>query len=468
MGTLDRARSLPGGARLIGLFERFVPRGAVVLSVLTFASYAMGLVRDRVLTRSFGAGAELDAFNAAFVIPELVLGVIVASGLAAPFIPIYTGLKRDDAGAAHGFGQTILTGAVLAMAVAGAILFVIAPWTVEIVAPGFGPEQRDLYTALFRVMSVTPVIFAASIALGEVLVAERRFVFYGLAPLLYNLGIVLGTLVLTGSIGIFGPAVGAVLGALLHLGIRVIGTFRTTFRIRPRLTIHTRAVGEFIRLMIPKTLSSPVEPLTFLFFTRVASGLVAGSITTVNLARNFQSVPVSLIGVAFSIAAFPGLAAAYAAGDRPGYTRLVRSNSATIGVLTTLAAVGLAVVGPLAVGLFFGGGRFDADDVARTSLALSVFALSVPFESLGHLLSRAIYATRHTVLQVVATLVGFGVTILSTIMLVEPLGATAIPLGFSLGAIVRCVLLAVVLVRRIRSMPTTPSHLVDSPEASPA
>ena len=453
--------ALPGAPTIAALLERFVPRGAIVLSILTFAAYVMGLVRDRILTRTYGAGVELDTYNAAFVLPELTLGVIVASGLAAPFIPLYAGLRRDSDPAAHAFGQTILTLAVLAMAIAAAILFVIAPLTADIVAPGFGPEQRALYTDLFRVMCITPVIFAGSIALGEVLVAERRFVFYGLAPLLYNAGIVIGTLALSDRIGIFAAAVGAVLGALLHLGIRVVGILRTPFRIRPRLSVHMRAIREFFRLMIPKTLSSPVEPLTFLFFTRVASTLVAGSITTINLARNFQSVPVSLIGVAFSIAAFPPLSAAYAAGDRSGFVRLVRHNSLTIGLLTTVAAVGLALVGPFAIGLFFGGGRFDEDDVARTSLVLAVFAISVPFESLGHLVSRAIYATRHTLYQVIATLVGFGVTVAVTLAVVGPLGAVAIPLGFSAGAAVRLVLLVLVLVRRIRSMPSTPTHLVD-------
>jgi putative peptidoglycan lipid II flippase len=280
-------------ARARALVARVIPRGAILLSVLTFASYGMGLVRDRILTRTFGAGTELDTFNAAFVIPELTFGVIVASGLAAPFIPIFAGLKRDDGEpAAHVFGQTILTMAVLAMGVVAAVLFVLAPLTVEVVAPGFGPAQRAQYTDLFRVMCVTQVLFAGSMGLGEVLVAERRFFFYGAAPLLYNVGLVAGTLLLADRVGIFAPAIGAVLGAALHLALRAVGvSARTSFRIRPRLAVRSAAIREFFRLMIPKTASSPIEPITFLYFTSVASGLAAGSITTVNLARNFQSVP---------------------------------------------------------------------------------------------------------------------------------------------------------------------------------
>ena len=461
----DRAAPI---VRARAQLERIVPRGAILLSVLTFASYGMGLVRDRMLTRTFGAGAELDTFNAAFVIPELTFGVIVASGLAAPFIPIFTGLERARGEpSAHAFGQTILTLAVLTMTVVAAVLFVIAPLTVELVAPGFGPAQRAQYVELFRIMCVTQILFAGSMTLGEVLVARRRFFFYGAAPLLYNLGIVVGTLLFADSLGILAPAIGAVLGAALHLGLRVIGVrIRTSFRIRPRLTVRTPEVREFFRLMIPKTASSPLEPILFLYFTSVASELAAGSITTVNLARNFQSVPVSLIGVAFSVAAFPAFAAIYAAHDRRGFARLVGTNAVTIGLLTGAAALVLIVAGPLAIEVLLGGGRFDAEDVAQTALVLSVFALAIPFESLGHLLSRAIYATHHTLLQVGASLVGFAVTVVATQLLLDALDILAIPAAFALGSAVRFALLVVVLLGRIRRMDGRPEADAVSPPAA--
>jgi putative peptidoglycan lipid II flippase len=444
------------------MFERFVPRGALILSILTFASYVMGLIRDRILTRTFGAGEELDAFNAAFVIPELSLGIVVASGVAAPFIPIFTGLRREDQPGSQAFGQTILTLAVVAMGVVSALLFVFAPLTVNIVASGFGPAQQQLYIELFRVMTLTPIIFAASLVLGEVLIADRRFVYYGLAPILYNAGLAFGALALSPEFGIFGAAIGAVLGAILHLLIRVIGISRTNFQIRARLQLATTALRDFFRLMLPKTASSPIEPLTFLFFTNVASTLVAGSITSVSLARNFQSVPVSLVGVAFSLAVFPALATAYAAGDRRTFSRLVRTNTLSIGLLTVAATVGLVVIGELAIEVLLGGGLFDQEDVQRTGLVLAVFAIAIPFESLGHLFSRAIYATRHTKLQVVASLIGFVVTIAATLLTVDALDIVAIPFGFALGSLVRFVLLVAVLVPRMRRMPEAPG---DAPEA---
>src|SRR5919197_789289 len=446
------SRLAPIVAPARSILDRFLPRGALLLSVLTFGSYLMGLVRDRLFARTFGAGAELDAYNAAFVLPELLFDVIIAGGLAAPFVPVYSKLASEDREAADDLGRTVLTAGVALMAVIAIVLFAIAPLTVAVVAPSFDATQRDLYTDLFRMMCITPLIFTASIALGEILVAKRRFLFYGLAPLLYNGGIVAGTVLLGSELGIFGAAVGAVVGALLHLAIRTAGILRSDFAIRPRLVLGTTAVREFVALMIPRMASAPIEPLTFQFFTSVASGFVAGSVSSVSFARNFQSVPVALIGIAFSLAAFPALSASAATGDRSRFLAILRQNMVTIAALTTAAALVLLVGSRLVIDIMLGGGRFDAEDVSRTSSVLAVFALSVPLESLTYPLARAIYATRSTLLPVAASIVGFVVTLAATIALEPPLGLLAVPAGFTIGIGTRLALLALSLPFRVRRM----------------
>ncbi|HSH34000.1 MAG TPA: lipid II flippase MurJ, partial [Actinomycetota bacterium] len=155
-------------------------------------------------------------------------------------------------------------------------------------------------------------------------------------------------------------------------------------------------------------------------------------------------------------AVFPALATAYAAGDKRTFGRLVRVNTLSIGLLTTCAAIGLILIGERAIDVLLGGGLFDAEDVQRTALVLSVFAISIPFESLGHLYSRAIYATRHTRLQVVASLIGFVVTIAATLLTVDAFDIVAIPFGFAAGSAVRFVLLVAVLLPRMRRMPEVP------------
>ena len=431
---------------------RLFPPGALLLSVLTFGSYLVGLVRDRVQARTFGAGAELDAYNAAFQIPEVALGVLVGSGLAAPFVPIFLGLRESDERAARDFAGTILTLATAIILVATPILFVIAPATVDWVAPGFDADQRELYTNLFRLMLITPLLFAISDVLGELLVAERRFLWYALAPIVYNGGLVAGTILLAPRIGIFGPAVGAIVGAALHLGVRVAGMRRTTVRLRPAMRLRTPALRQFARLMLPKMASHPIEPLTFVQLNAIASTVAVGGISSVSFARNFQSVPVTVIGISFALAAFPALSAAAAAGDRPGFVRILGRNVVLVAILTSLAAVVLFVLSRFAIDVLLGGDQFDAAEVDRTVLVLAVFTLAIPFESLTHLLSRAIYATRNTLLQVAASVLAFGITIGSAVALAPGLGIAAVPLGFAIGQAAKVVLLAFALVPRLRTI----------------
>ena len=434
---------------------RRLPPGALLLSGLTFASYVVGLLRDRAFARTFGAGSDLDVYNAALVLPELVLDVLVFAGLSAAFVPVFTRTDGDDPAAGVAFARTILTTATMTMAVAVGVLFVIAPWTVQLVAPGFDAQQAALYTSLFRQMCLTALVFAVSFALGELLVARQRFLAYGIAPLLYNLGIVLGAVILGPRMGIEGVAVGTLVGSLLHLGVRAIGARRTGFRYRPAWAVRTGEFREYVRLAIPRAIAQPIEAITFLFFTSVASGMAAGSVSSVSFARNFQSVPVSLIGIAFSVAAFPVLSQVAATGDRLRFRRLVRENVVTIGVLSALAGIALALVAGLAIRVLLAGDAFDDSDVATTTALLVAFAISVPLEALSHMLSRSVFATRETVLPVIASVAGLLTVILSVVALRPTQGLVALPLGFAAGMAVRLAILALALRHRIRRMGAT-------------
>ena len=436
-------------ARARAIVFTALPTGAVVLSIVTFGSYGMGLFKDRMLGHLFGAGPELDAYIAAFKVPELALDVLVFGGLVAPFVPLFLGLRGEAEEQAKAFARTILTLSVAVMAVAAAILFVLAPQTVTLVAPGFTGDQRELYIGLFRVMCVTPVIFAASTVLGEILVAERRFLLYGLAPLMYSGGIAAGAFFLSDRMGIYGAAVGAVVGALAHLGIRLVGIYRTKFRPRPSLALRTKGLGEFSRLMIPTMASQLIMPLTFIYFTALASTLEPGSVTAVSYGSSFQALPVSLIGMSFAIAAFPAMSAAYAAGDRRGFARVFGINFATIGILSTAAAIGLLIVGGFVIRTVLGGGQFDSEDVSRTTLVLAVFTASIPLESLTNLMARALYATHNTLLPTIAAIAGFVATVVSAQALSHTLGLAVIPAAYSIGMATRVVLLAIVLTPRM-------------------
>jgi putative peptidoglycan lipid II flippase len=434
------------------LIDRVFPRGALILSVLSFGYFAMGIVRNRVFANTFGAGPELDAYNAAFRIPEIALDVLVAAGLTAPFVPIYSSLRHDDESAANAFGRTVLTGAVLVMTVAAGAIFIAAPWLATQVGAGFDAPTRELYVTLVRINCLGQVLFAASICLGEVLVANRKFLFYALAPILYTGGIIVGTVLGAERYGVVATAWGAVVGAAAHLGIRAIGTLRTSFRVRPQLHIRTPAVREFIRLMIPRMVSHPIEPAIFTYFTILASTIAVGGVTSINFALDYQVVPVSLIGIAFSLAVFPTLSTAYADRDGATFRAVLGRNLATIGLLTTLAAAALFVGSGILVEVLLGGGAFGPEDVTRTAAIVGAFAVSVPFDALAYPLSRGLYATHDTIRQVIASFAGFGTVLAVSSALAPGAGLLAIPLGYAVGMAVKDSLLVAFLVPRVRAI----------------
>ena len=444
------------------LFDRIFPSGALLLSFLSFVYFIAGIVRNRVFANTFGPGPELDAYNAAFRIPEIALDVLVAAGLTAPFVPIYTALRHDDEQAANDFGRTVLTAAVLVMVVAVIVILFAAPLLATTIGVGFDQATRDLYIDLLRINCFAQILFAASICIGEVLVANRRFLFYALAPILYTAGIVAGTVLGAERFGIVATAWGAVGGAVLHLGVRTLGILGTSFRPRPGFGFRTPAFREFIRLMLPRMISHPIEPLTFTFFTALATTIAVGGVSTVNFALDYQVVPVSLIGISFSLAVFPTLSTAYADDDRVAFRDVLGRNVVTIGILTTLAGIALFMGAPILVEVLLGGGEFGPEDVAITATIVAAFAVSVPFDSLAYPLSRGLYATHDTIRQVGASFAGFGVVLASSTLLAPSLGLVSIPIGYALGMIVKDVLLAVFLVRRVQAIgrATPPPSLV--------
>jgi putative peptidoglycan lipid II flippase len=434
------------------LIDRVFPRGALTLSILSLGYFGMGLIRNRVFANTFGASAELDAYNAAFRIPEIALDILVASGLSAPFVPIFTRLREGDDGSrrAEAFGRTVLTVAVTVMAIALGLLFLAGPWLADTVWRDFDAPTRALYVDLFRINCLAQVLFAASITLGEILVANRRFFSYALAPILYTGGIIVGTVLLGPTMGIHGTALGALGGAAAHLGIRAIGVLRTGFRIGPALAVRTAEFGEFVRLMLPRMLSYPIDPIVVFFMTKLATAEGPGNATALSFVLDYQFVPVQIIAIAFSVAAFPTLSALYAEGDGVGFRRLLVRNVATIAALTALAGLILALSAHLLIRVFLGGGRFDAGDVALTASLLVAFAISIPIDSLSYPLSRALYATHNTIYQVAASVVGLVVLVVASQVLLPSLGIFAIPIAYAAGGVAKLVVLVLALVPRVR------------------
>jgi putative peptidoglycan lipid II flippase len=440
---------IPPRERIKSFLTSAFPRNGMVLAVLFVAGAFVALLRDKVLAHTFGAGPELDAFFTALILPQLILEFLVIGGVVGPFLPLFVGLQGEAEATARAFARTVLTGAVIVMAIAMGVIFIFAWQTAAFMAPGYVGAERVLYANLLRIMCLGQIVFAASFVLGEVLVAERRFITYGVADLLYNAGIVAGALVLSGPFGIYGAAIGVLIGASAHLGVRLFGIYRTKFRPGISLAFRTKGIGEFIRLSLPKMVSQPMGTLMLAYFASLCSTLAPGSATSFSFARNFQSVGESMVGLAFATAAFPALSAAAAAGDKRAFKKTFTTSLATIGVLSTGVGIGLLVFGGFAIQFLLSGGAFDSYDVSRTSMILAILAISVPFESLVELFARAIFATHNTVEPTIAAAAGFAFGIGTTWILSPVLGLAAIPIGYTACRVVQLVVLASALKPRM-------------------
>jgi putative peptidoglycan lipid II flippase len=410
-------------------------RGSAVLAFTAVLSNLLGLLRDRLLARSFGASSALDAYNAAFIVPNLLLNVFVAGALTAAFVPIFSGLvSKGRRGEAVEFANSVLNSSILVILIAGLAAFILAPQLSQWVVPGFTPEFKALFVNLMRLLLLSPLIFAVSNALGNILVGEERFFWYGLSPSLYNIGIIGGVVFLAGRFGIYGAVAGVIGGALLHLASRLIGLRNYYLRYRPKIKID-EYFKKYLRLMLPRMAGQPIEQVMFLGFTIIASTLGTGAIVALNFANNFQTVPVAIIGITFALAAFPALSKIAARNEKKEFIAETIFTTKAILLTTAPVAAFMYFFSRPIIAILIGGGAFDEAAITLTATTLSVFTPSIITESVNHLLARAFYALKNSAIPTLIATGGLVITLGSTFVFAKTMGVPGLALGFFLGSI---------------------------------
>ncbi|OGN05306.1 MAG: murein biosynthesis integral membrane protein MurJ [Candidatus Yanofskybacteria bacterium RIFCSPHIGHO2_01_FULL_44_17] len=432
------------------LFGSIFRKGATLLTVLTLGSYALGLVRDILFARVFGASRMLDVYNAAFIIPDLLLNIFVAGALTAAFVPVFTHLyARNEDAEAEKVASTMLVAAPVILAILAIPVFIFMPRLADIVAPGFAFEDKELLVLMARLLLLSPIIFAISNTLGNILISYERFWGYGLAPIFYNLGIIIG-IPLAKVFGPLGLVEGVVIGALMHLAIRWADIAKSKIQWRFPAQWRHPEFRKILKLMIPRMAGQPIEQITFFIFTSLASTLTVGSIVVLSFARNFQSVPVSLFGIAFSTAVFASLSKKAALGDRVGFLYQLRETAKALGIMTGLSAIFFFFFGEWVVRLFLGGGRFVEADVVRTGKLLAIFAFAIPAESFMHLIARSFYALKDTWTPLFVTLPGLVLIAILAKFLIPVMSLSALPFSYSVILTSEVILLTLILLKKLR------------------
>lgn len=432
---------------------RLIPAGSVTLGLTTLISYILGLFRDRTFAQVLGASKALDAYNAAFLLPDLLFNFLIASGIAAAFVPIFTDIYHSDKKKSYEYTNSVISGATIITSLAAVIFFIFAESVSTIVAPGFNELSQKYVADITRILAISPILFGISNALGAMLIAKRRFLFYGLSPIFYNLGIIGGTLFLYPKLGPSGIAIGTVCGALLHMLIRGIDAYRSGFKFRLNFKYKTPEFKKTIKLMLPKMFGHPVELATFWGFTIIASTLGTGSVAIMNFARNFQSVPVSLIGITFSTTAFPIMAKAISDHSKEEFKKILKNSFWLILGGSTFAAIVTFLIKEPLIRIILGGGNFTEEAIVKTAATLGFFTLAMPTESLVHLLARAFYATKNTVIPVVMSIIGLIIAVGGGYLLKPYFDIFSIPLAFFAASLVEVILLLILLPHQLRVLP---------------
>lgn len=428
-----------------------IARAASLVMVLFIASRALGLLREIVIGAQFGAGAELDAYLAAFRLPDLLFTLVAGGALASAFLPTFSErLAHGHTASAWDLAAKVANLLVLALTVLALLAALFArPLVSHLIAPGFSPAQQALTVSLMRWMLVSTVIFGLSGLFMAVLNAFHHFLLPGLAPVFYNLSIILAAVFLAPVWGIQALAFGVVVGASLHLLVQIPGLIHFGARWKASLSLADAGVREVMRLMGPRVLGLAVVQINFMVNVFLASQLVAGSISALNYAWLIMLLPQGIFAQAIATAAFPTFAHQAALNERKAMQETLGGIFALLLFLTVPAAIVLILLRVQVVSLLFERGAFDDFDVSLTASALAFFAVGLVGHAVVEIAARGFYALKDTLTPVLVGVGAMAINVILSLLLIGPLAHAGLALANSLATLAEMAVLMWLLRARL-------------------
>ena len=428
---------------------------AAIIAISYLASALLGLVRNHLLA-AFFYGADLDVYFAAFVIPDTIFQLLVVGAVSAAFIPVYQDYfskSEEDANHMANAALTIIGGLLFLLT---AVIMIFARPLAGVLAH-FSPKELDLMANLIRLMSIAQLFFTLSAFLTGVLQSRQRFLIPAIAPILYNLGTIIGIIVLGNRFGIYAAAAGVVFGSLLHFIVQL--PTAKSLGYTPGLNIKPNHPGvrTMLRLMPPRTLALGLDQIERAVAVNLTSMFAIGSLSMFNFARQLYILPISLFGVSLSQASFPSLAAEAGSQDRDKFIKTLSSSILQIFFFALPASVLILVLRVPLVRIAFGSRSFPWDATLTTARALSVLALSIAPQAVTHTLTRALHALKDTKTPVYSGIITMIIFVGGSYIFgnVLNLGVVGITGGMALSNTVDFVLLYMILRSRIGSLHIT-------------
>jgi putative peptidoglycan lipid II flippase len=407
-------------------------------------------VRLVVITNQFGAGVDLDAYFAAFRLPDTIFQLIAAGAFGSSIVPVLSGIfARGEDERGWRIVSTLINVMLIVLGTLAAVLAIFAPQIVPLVTPGFDAVGTELTIRLTRILLLSPVLLALAAVASSTLNVRGRFAAAAIAPSLYNVSIIIGAVVLGPVLGVEGLAVGVVVGSLVHLAVQIRPLVSERFHLSLRIDLGDPAVRQILLLMVPRAIGLGANQIVFMVATMLASGVGQGAVTDYNVAMTLMLIPLGTISFPLALVLLPTLSRAVASGSTKEFGRLVLGSMRLIAwIMFFITAIGI-VLRRQGVTLLFGSGLDDAA-IALTAETLAFMLLGLAGHSLVIILSRAFYSGKDTRTPVFTAFLDLTVAISVGIATVGSMGLSGIALGISAGAWIEALVLGGLLWRRMR------------------
>ncbi len=425
---------------------------AALVMAFYVASRVLGLVREMVISHQFGTSRALDAYRAAFTIPDLIFTLVAGGALGSAFIPTFTAyLAREEHKEAWRLASAVTNLAFLTLSGAAIVVGLLAPWLVPLIVPGFVGDEASLTltTDLVRIMLASPMLAGMSGIFMGVLNSRGHFLAPAVAPVVYNLGIIGGAVFLAPSEGVRGLAIGVAVGAALHLLIQIPALWQTRPHYSFTLGLDLAGTREVGRLMLPRVMGLAAMQLNYLVNTILASTLRAGSLAALTFAWQLTTLPWGVFAMSISTVSFPSLSASAARGEMDGLKHTLSSALRTIIYLTLPAGVGLFVLREPLVALLFQRGEFTAESTLSVAWALAFYAPGLLALAVTEILTRAFYALHDTRTPVLIAVATVAANVAMSLLLLGPLSHGGLALAATISNTAETIILIALLRRRL-------------------
>lgn len=435
------------GKKILFSQQSSVLSAATIIMLMVIASRVLGLVRQRTLAHFFTAN-DLSLFFAAFRLPDLIFEVLVFGTFASAFIPVFTKALKKGEKDAWDIATSVTNIGFLVFLTLAVLIGFFASGLYGFIAPGFSGEHREIIVSLTRILFAAQGFFVLSYVLTAVLESSRRFLVPALAPLFYNLGIIISTIVLAPTLGLMAPTLGVVIGASLHFLVQLPLAYKLGFRFRPRIHL-TKEVRNIGKLALPRIVEVSFLQISKSVELFLSSLLNKAAYTYFTFGTTLQLLPVGLFGTSIAKAALPTLSRQ--SDDLPEFKKTLFSALNQIIFLVLPISAALIVLRIPLVRLIFGTDIFSWEATVQTGMVVSAFALGVTFQASSALLARGFYALHDTKTPMFISLTTITINIVLDFIFIKSLGfpAWGLAAGFSLAAFLQSILLFFFMNRKI-------------------